>query len=93
MINTYELDMAEMYIGFCCFTRSQISSDWACVVLSNNNPDSNVHVAHMGSYWVLSASGGPHVGPMKLAIREAITRINVNHDLWRHVASQGHDML
>ena len=32
-------------------------------------PDSKVHVAHMGPTWVLSAPGGPHVGPMKLAIR------------------------
>ena len=32
-------------------------------------PDSNVHVAHMGPTWVLSAPGGPHVGPMSLPIR------------------------
>ena len=32
-------------------------------------PDSNVHVAHMGPTWILSAPGGPHVGPMNLAIR------------------------
>ena len=32
-------------------------------------PDSKVHVAHMGHTWVLSASGGPHVGPMNIAIR------------------------
>ena len=32
-------------------------------------PDSKVHVAHMGPTWVLSAPGGPHVGPMNLAIR------------------------
>ena len=29
-----------------------------------NFPDSKVHVAHMGPTWVLSAPGGPHVGPM-----------------------------
>ena len=34
-------------------------------------PDSKVHVAHMGSTWVLSAPGGPHVGPINLAIRDA----------------------
>ena len=33
-------------------------------------PDSNVHGANMGPTWVLSASDGPHVGPMNLAIRE-----------------------
>ena len=38
----------------------------------NDNPDSKVHVAHMGPTWVLSTPGGPHVGPMNLAIREVI---------------------
>ena len=32
-------------------------------------PDSKVHGANMGSTWVLSAPDGPHVNPMKLAIR------------------------
>ena len=32
-------------------------------------PDSKFHVAHMGPTWVLSAPGGPHVGPMNVAIR------------------------
>ena len=31
--------------------------------------ESKVHVAHMGPTGVLSAPGGPHVGPMNLAIR------------------------
>ena len=35
----------------------------------NGNPDSKVHVAHMGHTWVLSAPCGPHVGPKNLAIR------------------------
>ena len=35
------------------------------------NPDSKFHVAKMGPIWVLSAPGGPHVGPMKLAIRDS----------------------
>ena len=30
--------------------------------------DSKFHVAPMGPTWVLSAQGGPHVGPMNLAI-------------------------
>ena len=34
------------------------------------NPDSKVHGTNMGPTWVLSAPDGPHVGPMKLAIRE-----------------------
>ena len=35
-------------------------------------PDSKVHGANMGPIWVLSAPGGPHVGPMNLAIRGAL---------------------
>ena len=31
-------------------------------------PGNKIHVAHMGPTWVLSAPGGPHVGPMNLAI-------------------------
>ena len=34
-------------------------------------PDSNAHWANMGTTWVLSASGGPHVGPMNTAITGA----------------------
>ena len=37
--------------------------------LNDVYPDSKVHVAYMGPIWVLPASGGPHVGPMNLAIR------------------------
>ena len=35
-------------------------------------PDSKVHWAYMGPTWVLSSPGGPHVGPMNLAIRDTI---------------------
>ena len=35
-----------------------------------NNTDSKVHVAPMGPAWVLSAPGGPNVGPMNFAIKE-----------------------
>ena len=31
-------------------------------------PDSKVHVALMGPTWVLSAPGGPHLGPINLDI-------------------------
>ena len=33
-------------------------------------PDNKDHEAYMGPTWVLSAPGGPHVGPMNLAIRD-----------------------
>ena len=35
-------------------------------------PDSKIHGANMGPTWVLSAPDGPHVGPMNLAIRDAL---------------------
>ena len=34
--------------------------------------DSKVHVAHMGLTRVLSVPGGPHVGPMDIAIRDVV---------------------
>ena len=40
--------------------------------LPGNIPDSKVHGANMGPTRVLSAPGGPHVGPMNLAIRDAL---------------------
>ena len=33
-------------------------------------PDCKVHEANMGPTWVLPSPGGPHVGPMNLAIRD-----------------------
>ena len=35
-------------------------------------PDSKIHGASMGPTWVLLAPGGPHVGPMNLAIWDGI---------------------
>ena len=43
------------------------NSRWTDIV--QNRPNSKVHGANMGPTWVLSAPGGPHVGPMNLAIR------------------------
>ena len=39
------------------------------LIISIPLPDSKVHGANMGPTWVLSSPGGPHVGPMNLAIR------------------------
>ena len=47
-------------------------------VRDNHAPDSKVHVANMGPTWVLTAPGGPHVGPMNLAIRGRF-RITKHH--------------
>ena len=41
-------------------------------------PDSKVYGANMGPTWVLLSPGGPHVGPMNLAIWESdITYLSV----------------
>ena len=37
-------------------------------VITESIPDSKVHGANMGPTWVLLSPGGPHVGPMNLAI-------------------------
>ena len=41
------------------------------------NPDSKVHGANMGPTWVLLSPGGPHVGPMNLAIWEDICLLQI----------------
>ena len=41
-------------------------------------PDSNAHEANMGPIWGRQDQGGPHVGPMNLAIWDN----NVLKDMW-----------
>ena len=48
----------------------RVNAAWSHWVKVYMVPDSKVHVAHMGSTWAVSAPGGPHVGPMNLAIRD-----------------------
>ena len=63
-----------------------LSAKWSFIVLKSysdivNSLDSNVHVAHVGPTWVLSAPGGPHVGHMNIAIRVdylSTTKLNLN---------------
>ena len=43
-----------------------------CLLWIQTLPDSKVHGANMGPTRVLSAPGGPHAGPMNLAIRAGI---------------------
>ena len=43
------------------------------IFVSYSTPDSKVHVTNMGPTWVLSSPGGPHVGPMNLAIKDIAT--------------------
>ena len=47
-------------------------------------PDSKVHGAYMGPTWVLSSPGGPHVGPMNLAIRVAFYKGGIKLPVWSH---------
>ena len=42
----------------------------------NGIPDSKVHGANMGPFWGRQDPGGPHVGPMNLAIWDAMQRNN-----------------
>ena len=45
-------------------------------------PRYNAHGAHLGPTWLLSAPGGPHVGPINLVIRTAhrsVNCLNVKH--------------
>ena len=52
-------------------------------------PDSKVRVANMGPTWFLAAPGGPHVGPMNLAIRVVIgcvRRVGA-HLAWRRISN------
>ena len=44
----------------------QNDRSWGCSMVSY--PDNKVHGANMGPTWVLSAPGGPHIGPMNPAI-------------------------
>ena len=43
-------------------------------------PDSKVHGANMGPTWVLLAPDGPHVSPMKLAIRDILNKKTKPHE-------------
>ena len=47
------------------------------------NPESKVHGANTGPTWVLSAPDGPHVGPMNLAITEALWVTTISHHVYR----------
>ena len=42
------------------------------VVVPHHNPDNKVHGANRGPTWALSVPGGPHIGPMNIAIRESM---------------------
>ena len=41
-------------------------------MIMKHNPDSKVHGAYMGPTWGRQDPGGPHVGPMIIAIWECL---------------------
>ena len=45
------------------FANPDIFSQQNIILCSYVCPDSKIHVANIGPTWVLSAPGGPHVGP------------------------------
>ena len=49
---------------------SQLYQEPQCII---DSPDSKVHGANMGLIWGRQDPGGPHVGPMNLAIWEGVT--------------------
>ena len=61
----------QVWVGLWCirvykYNTVNLAASW------NMFPDSKVHGANMGPTWVLAAPGGPHFGPMILAIRELL---------------------
>ena len=40
-------------------------------------PDNKVHVVNMGPTWVLVGPGGPYVGPVNLAVRDALSKLTL----------------
>ena len=52
-----------------CEQRS-VGHSYGASILASKLPDNKVHGAYMGPTWGRQDPGGPHVGPMNLAIRE-----------------------
>ena len=56
-----------------------------------NTPDSKVHGATMGPIWGQQDPGGPHVGPMNLAIWDTqYTEFTI--DIWKQLSFQTHEL-
>ena len=55
--------------------RCPLTHSYTCTICTewclSSHPDSKVHGANMGSTWGRQDPGGPHVGPMNLAIWDA----------------------
>ena len=67
-------------------SRRQTAKQMVMQYISWNIPDSKVHGIKMGPTWVLSAPDGPHVGPMNLAIGNAMVVLCFVLFWWYHQA-------
>ena len=47
--------------------------------MTQDSLDSKVHGANMGANWVLSASDGPHVGPVNFGLVMVLTSANATY--------------
>ena len=84
----------QIIIISCCLTKACTAFDknlcnhWLkdSVAVSRwvGNPDSKCCVANMGPTWVLAAPGGPHFGPMNVAIRKATAQNRQSITISRH---------
>ena len=66
----YSCDMIFIVQNDTYFLRSFDNSNWRRGLnpeLMRSYPDIKIHGANTGPTWLLSASGGPHVGPMNIA--------------------------
>ena len=57
----------------CSYFMQYLLTAW--ITLNSSTPDNEVHGVNMGPTWVLSAPAGPHVGPLNLAIRDALGQL------------------
>ena len=79
--------VSQFYSSLGCF---YLSGTTGRVVSSNTAPDSKVRGANMGPTWVLSASDGPHVGPMCYHGPSWSTISCINNTLTHHMTSVFH---
>ena len=66
-----------VYVLWCAKYQHFVSHYLVLVININLYLDSKAHGANMGPTWVLLAPGGPHVGPMNLAIRVGLEHLGL----------------
>ena len=60
--------MYEIIKLLCTFDWVQVVNAITDCTVNDSTPDSKLHGANMGPIWGQQDAGGPHVGPMNLAI-------------------------